>query len=98
MLTLPDRKCVDLATHFLPDDEGDRIWSLALEFQEVVEDFCLKECETVPVQKSGLETAKHDGGTADTIQREGATITIQCSSCQMFDDHDPECSYHPNNI
>lgn len=76
MLTLPDRKCVELATHFLPDDEGDRIWSLALAFQEVVEDFGLTECETVPVQKSGQATAEHGGGGADPILREVAAPTL----------------------
>lgn len=33
------------------------------------------ECETVPVQKSGLDTAEHGGGGADPIQREAAAPT-----------------------
>jgi hypothetical protein len=37
-LVLPDQKCVDLAKHFLPDAENDRVWSLALAFQEVAEE------------------------------------------------------------
>lgn len=36
----------------------------------------LTECETVPVQKSGLDTAEHGGGGADPIQRLAAAPTI----------------------
>lgn len=39
MSVLPDKRCVDLAKHFLPKAEDDRVWQLALAFQEVAEEF-----------------------------------------------------------
>lgn len=45
-------------------------------FQEIVEDFGITECETVPVQKSGQATAEHGGGGADPILREAAAPTL----------------------
>ena len=38
MSVLPDQKCVDLAKHFLPNAEDDRVWRLALAFQEAAEE------------------------------------------------------------
>lgn len=56
------------------------------------------ECKTLPVQKSDLDRVEHGGGGVDLVQREAAAPTLQCGSCQMFGGHDPECTYHPENI
>lgn len=84
MLTLPDKKCVDLATHFLPDDEGDRIWSLALAFQEVVEDFFQTPNDE---HERNVQAAFDSDLCSECGKEKRDTPSKLCPGCQAYREH-----------